>query len=363
MARLTCPSCGEPYNGKRCRACLYEQFTEEITHGNHTHEGEPLVIDAPVRKPVRRKDPFGCEKKTKKKTRGRYGAIIAVVLALAGPVLDIAAEVISDTAESFSYATAEPEPIAIPEDAMVLYADDDLRILADWKNGQEYADGVRIFVENDTGYDLTVTAEDIIVDGCMMDTSYFYCDSTDGTVSCGTLRLNGDALEDAGISTVGAISFYLDAWEQETYDPITTSERVVLQAGQAGTGTRILPEGRLIYEQDGIRVSFLGYREDEYYPGEVYEGTLLFHIENDTERYLEVYSAETLLGGEAVDTALWCQLYPGTRAVSTMYLYALEDMGFASPDDLFPAQVALEITDRDDYDFFTATGRLELDRE
>ena len=67
MAHYTCPSCGERYNGRLCRSCLYEHFTEEISHGNHTHEGEPLVIDAPVRKPIRRKDPFDCEKKTRKK--------------------------------------------------------------------------------------------------------------------------------------------------------------------------------------------------------------------------------------------------------------------------------------------------------
>ena len=39
MARQLCPSCGKPYNGKKCGNCLYEHFTEEIAHGFHTHEG------------------------------------------------------------------------------------------------------------------------------------------------------------------------------------------------------------------------------------------------------------------------------------------------------------------------------------
>lgn len=63
MARSTCPSCGAPFNGKKCRSCLYETFNEEFAHGNHTHQGEPLVIDAPVRSPIPKQDPFDCPPK------------------------------------------------------------------------------------------------------------------------------------------------------------------------------------------------------------------------------------------------------------------------------------------------------------
>ena len=66
MARCTCPSCGASWNGKRCRSCNYEHFSEEIAHRGHTHRGEPLIIDAPARKPIPTKDPFGCETRTKK---------------------------------------------------------------------------------------------------------------------------------------------------------------------------------------------------------------------------------------------------------------------------------------------------------
>ncbi len=67
MGNMICPSCGAPYNGKRCRSCNYEHFSEEIAHGNHSHKGEPLVIDAPVRKPIPKKDPFDCPKKARRK--------------------------------------------------------------------------------------------------------------------------------------------------------------------------------------------------------------------------------------------------------------------------------------------------------
>lgn len=60
MAKYICPSCGAPYNGKKCRNCAYESFSEEITHNLHVHEGEPLVIHDTTRRPVPYKDPFDC---------------------------------------------------------------------------------------------------------------------------------------------------------------------------------------------------------------------------------------------------------------------------------------------------------------
>jgi len=45
MNRNTCPACGASgYIGRRCGKCLYVPFQEEIAHGNHYDQGEPLVV-------------------------------------------------------------------------------------------------------------------------------------------------------------------------------------------------------------------------------------------------------------------------------------------------------------------------------
>ena len=36
MARAKCPCCGKPYNGQKCRECLYEAFEETEKH-DHAH--------------------------------------------------------------------------------------------------------------------------------------------------------------------------------------------------------------------------------------------------------------------------------------------------------------------------------------
>ena len=66
MSKYICPSCGAPFNGKKCKNCAYESFSEEVAHNLHVHEGEPLVIHDTARKTVPYHDPFDCPPKPKK---------------------------------------------------------------------------------------------------------------------------------------------------------------------------------------------------------------------------------------------------------------------------------------------------------
>lgn len=51
MDRNRCPACGaRGYTNNRCGECLYKPFDEEISHRNHYHAGEPLVVT--TRRPV-----------------------------------------------------------------------------------------------------------------------------------------------------------------------------------------------------------------------------------------------------------------------------------------------------------------------
>ena len=113
MATYKCPSCGKPFDGKRCRSCLYETFTEEIGHGLHTHRGEPLVIDEPVRRPIRRKNPFVWDKRTRnsKNKFSWVGVALVLIIVLAGPVLDGLLEAAESIGSAVSVAAPEPEPL------------------------------------------------------------------------------------------------------------------------------------------------------------------------------------------------------------------------------------------------------------
>ena len=368
MARYTCPSCGAVYNGKRCRECLYEHFTEEIAHGNHTHEGEPLVIDAPVRKAIPQKDPFGCEKKerkqAKKRTSKRSGpAILIAVLCLLSPLVELVFDFIGDVTVGFEEVAPEPESIPLPEDGITLYDDGEILVVADWQDGEPLEDGFSVVLQNDGDRDVGLRAEDIVVNDYLMEYSYLYCQANSGYMGKGYFRVDETDLVNAQLSAIQDVSFYLEIYDAESYETIAVTESFTFHGSfpeDAPRHTEFV--GIPLMEQDGIVVKYLGYTADEYYPDEFTEGTLHFYLENNTERYLQFYFPEAYWEEESVDISLWCELPPGTRGVTTVYLYGLEDSGLTEKD-LGELSFQLEIDDRNDYDFSIVSDLLRVSGE
>lgn len=363
MARAYCPSCGKRYNGKRCSNCLYENFTEEIAHGLHTHEGEPLVIKAPARQPVPRKDPFDCDKKTRKPPVRRKAA--AVVIPLVIIVVLVAALnglffLVSRTERVFSgFAPETQTEPALPTGGTVLYDAGGILVVADWQDGQEYGDGIRVVVQNGTDRDFTLSSRDMIVNGYVLRDSLLYCQVQQGHTAQCWLRLDQDDLDNAGIETVQTLSLALAVYDSESYETLAETDFLPL----CTTGELSQPvddSGVPLFQQDGIRVVYRGYVPSEYAPDTLTDGTLQFFLENNTEQYLNYYTTECQVNGQRVMLSLWCALPPHTRAVSSMYLYDLEELELLSWEDITELTLQLEFSEHNEYDLFLQTGTLAL---
>ena len=155
MAKYICPSCGAPYNGKKCRNCAYESFSEEIAHNLHVHEGEPLVIHDTTRRPVPYKDPFDCppphRKKEKKSKSGGLSKVllivfIAIFLLNVLPVLFAA---VIDHAES-DISPETVEAVTLPLDGKTLLDDESFSIVAQWQDGKDDRTDIPIYIVNHT---------------------------------------------------------------------------------------------------------------------------------------------------------------------------------------------------------------------
>lgn len=360
MARYTCPSCGSRYNGRKCRSCLYEQFTEEITHGSHIHVGEPLVIDAPVRKPIRRKDPFGCEKQTRKK---HPIAGFLVLLALINTLLPmlrswgLELEAMEDL-----HIAAEPEPdIQIPASCMTLYEGNDILVLADWREGEPLDAGIPIYVQNDSDEDICVSSQNVVVNGFLMEYSSLFASPDDGQLEMTTLYLHERDLLHCGIGVVQELSFSLEIYERGSYEDIDTTGTITLTADVPEDPTLYTqPQGQTVFDQDGIQVDYLGYEADLYRPEDFLEGSLLFYIENTTDHTLQIYLTETSLNAEQVNITFWCELPAHTRTVTSAYLYALEDLEIDSWEDLTQLTFRLNIDGPAASEFFIQTDPISV---
>ena len=211
-----CPCCGAPYNGKRCRECYYEPFTEEIAHGMHTHEGEPLVIEHPEDRPVRRSVPTrqkecrqysGRRKKTSPKWL--WPILIVTAFMVAQYVLT---EFITGKVSSMSSLwsddgdTWETEAVIRPEDfhhQTVLYDKGGILAVADWRDGDTYTEEIPVYVRNGSDKDVMLMSSMDCVNGYMTEYRLFLGEVEAGQEEMTSIWIDDTDLKGGNIEKVG----------------------------------------------------------------------------------------------------------------------------------------------------------------
>lgn len=363
MATYKCPSCGKPFDGKRCRSCLYETFTEEIGHGLHTHRGEPLVIDAPVRRPIRRQNPFVWDKRTRtrKNKFSWVGVALVLIIALAGPVLDGLLEAAESIGSAVSVAAPEPEPlpdhlleqmeVEMPVNAMVLLDRDGIRVAADWQDGGAFDGQIRLVLENNTDRPLWLTTESIVVNGFVMQYGSVYAWAEPGQTEEGYFYLDEQEVMDAGITQFQEISFQMEVVDDETYDLLLTQPVTFRPQCDEDYVQEALQPGTVLLDQDGVLLSYQGYEPDYSLPEEPCYGSLKLYLENNTDNSLGIYTLESQVNGEEGDVYLWADLPAHTRSVVRLSLYDLDNLKITSWDQLETVTLTLEIGNWDTEQF------------
>lgn len=193
MARYTCPSCGASYNGRRCRACFYENFSEEIPHGAHVHQGEPLVIDAPARRPIPKKDPFGCDKPSRKpvfprreKKQRPFAGLLTIFLL----IYSFLPLVRNWGLELEARETAAQMEMVLPEDLVELFHQKPVTICLPQGELADLTDGIRLWIRNDSSRDLSVQLKQLSANGSVMEGATLLLEASAESWGMGTLYLN-----------------------------------------------------------------------------------------------------------------------------------------------------------------------------
>lgn len=360
MATYKCPSCGKPYNGKKCRSCLYETFTEEITHGLHTHRGEPLVIDAPVRRPIRRKNPFVWDKRTRtrKNKFSWVGVALVLIIVLAEPVINGLVNLLEsagNAAESVVRVHARPEPeswpdqmqVTMPAEGTVLLDRDGIRVAADWQDGDAFDGQIRLVLENNTDRPLWLTTESIVVNGFVMQYGSLFALADPGQTEEGYFYLDEQEVLGAGITQFQEISFQMEVVDDETYDLLLTQPVTFRPQCDEDYVQEALQPGTVLLDQDGVLLSYQGYEPDYSLPEEPCYGSLKLYLENNTDYALGVYTLDAQVNGKKAEVYLWADLPAHSRCLALISLYDLENLKITSWDQLETVTLTLEIGDWD----------------
>lgn len=370
MERYQCPCCGAPYNGKRCRECFYEPFTEEITHGLHTHEGEPLVISDPAKRPVRRagasrRQECGDYSGRRKSTLLKWAMPVVIVLAaillrnaLSKPGFDGIWDIPAP-----DYTDMEPDAwdtVVRPEDfgsQTVLYDAEGIQVIADWCDETAGEKRIPVYVRNDSDRDVWIVSTFDSVNGYMARYNFLACSVQAGEELSTELWIDDSDLENGGIEAIGELSFRLEIDDAAEYTTIGQTPQITLRIGAERDHAQP-PEdgGTLIYRQDGVEVYYTG-REGETWE----DGLLLFRIENHSDRSVQVCTLEAAVNGKPADLFLFQDLTPGAWTKTDMMLYSLSDLGLKNIRDITSLEIVLAIWDGDNGDVLAQSDPITLD--
>ncbi len=338
MAQYICPCCGQHFNGKKCRSCLYENFDDDIQRSLHSHK------EANALRPARGQREWNMPKypvpKKRKQNTKRKGIspwlIWLLVFFLMEPVLDAAGEVIDTASNAMGFVTRTPEPIpsaAIPEGSQEVFSSDGLAIyLGETDSAFTYP----LYLRNETDQDVRLSASRIIVDGFLSEQSGAYASASAGTTLDGELWLDAEDMQYATMDIPHQIQVDFYIYDAASYEDILAGSFII---GNGAAETLPPPAGNVLLDSGGIQIRDLGYKADEFDPGSFTEGFQLFYVENFTEDTLSIYSEEVRMDGEAGNIGLWVLLPPGCRTVTRMWLYALEDLDVYSLDDAKPLEL------------------------
>ena len=359
-----CPCCGAPYNGKRCRECYYEPFTEEIAHGLHTHEGEPLIIEQPEDRPVRRSVPTRQKKcrqysGKRKKTSPKWLWPILIVTAfmVAQYVLT---EFITEKVSSMSSLwsgdgdTWETEAVIRPEDfhhQTVLYDKGGILAVADWRDGDTYTEEIPVYVRNGSDKDVMLMSSMDCVNGYMTEDRLFFILLEAGREEMTSIWVNDTDLESGNIETIGELSFCLEVTDASDYNPLDSTPPITLRADKNDVRS-VESGGTTVLEEAGITLTYTGSE------GELCEdGAFRFRVENHSERNIWLYTMETYVNGESADLFLFDELAPDAWGKCEMWLY---DAGVERVRDITSLELVLGALDHDTDELLLESKRVSI---
>ncbi|MBQ3194597.1 MAG: hypothetical protein IJB59_13615 [Oscillospiraceae bacterium] len=204
MARNICPSCGNPYNGKKCRNCLYEAFPETTVRKPAVKTGTPPVADPPARqKQARQKTP-------RRNPLSRFVLLLTLIYAVMPMLRNWGLDLKEKERESSVRLIAvQPEPVLSAEDMVILHESTDITIFTSQEDLVDFSDGFCLYVQNDSSLNVTVSAGDIAIDGVPMPHSRLVCRAGANAIGKGWLELDAQDLKNAGTPKYRTLSLDL----------------------------------------------------------------------------------------------------------------------------------------------------------
>ena len=173
-----------------------------------------------------------------------------------------------------------------------------------------------------------------------------------GKKANGSILIDVEDLEMAGITNVETLEFSIHTQEQDTasYEYDFWSDPIKLTTDRKANETKF--EGNTLYDKDGIKIIV----------GDMYSGwddspTVNFYIENNTDETVSLLCEDCSINGFMIDAALGTVVGPYKKAVDNIMFLddELEEIEVSTVDDVEELQFTLEVKQEDTYNTIAIT--------
>ncbi len=252
----------------------------------------------------------------------------------------------AETEESEEESEKETTPAQVSEG--VLYESENVRITF---TGEEESYGdydLSLKIENLTGKKITVTAENISIGKAMVE-GYLYAEVSAGKTANEELSFYEEDLKINNIDELGTVEMSFIVSDSDTYETIEKTEYVSIKLRDTADYKR--NEGKVVYDGDGLKVTYVGIVEDEYFGS-----YLMFEVENSTGKDVTVSAEDVSVDDVMTDGFLYVDVRDGMYTNTPLSFFDEIDINAASSMELI-----FEAYDCDSYDTIVETDPITIE--
>ncbi len=214
---------------------------------------------------------------------------------------------------------------------------------------------LKLFIENNSGQDLTFQCNDASINGYMVDT-IMSVDVVSGKKANESLIFSSSDLELSGIETIADLEFEFHIFTTSDWDDYLDTDSIQIKTSVASSYEYSFDDsGNLVYNDQDVKIVVKGLAEESslYSPG------IIVYIENNSDDDITVQTRDVSINGFMVDAIFSSEVEDGKRAVDaiTFLTTDLEENAITGIENI---ELSFHIFDSDDWETIVDTDVVTL---
>ena len=256
----------------------------------------------------------------------------------------------AETQNKTPEATKAPE-VTIEE--TVIYDDEKVTITVKGMEADWTGIDINLLVENKTDRNIALSGDNMVVNGVTV-SSWLYIDVAAGKKTNGTLTLNTDSLETAGIDQLAWLeSCDARIVDSDSFETVAEVKLEIVTSLGRDYVQQLDESGELLYEAAGVKVIA------KVITDEFYGKTLLLYVKNEGKKDVTIQAENISVNGFTVDAWMYDLVSAGTVRFCDLDLWesGLEENGIDTIEEI---TFSVQIIDPHSFATLAQSGELQV---